>query len=406
MRLHPITFVFFFFFLSPKLTLIFFSFSPQLLRQAKYVSFYLDCDTNPRSKHLGSELGAREPFSMATTFEGAGKVVLGATTTANGGDGLEASVQQVAIVSSPDAAFDYCYDLLPDCGSPLPQNNLPTNGEDSQGMKSNAEKPTLNEHLSPLAQARTSESAVEEKKKEADEGKEEDSADRMSAHPRNIYRTTVGKRVVASASDDHDNEESELPEEGGEEDLPPLEEDLPSTEEDADEADRDLDEADNGDNEAGVVQATTTTTVAPTVVFSSTTEEEIPFEETDADNKESDGFDDENSNTHLPPSVSVDQAVAPAVVDSNLNPQKEDVVPDLPTEDDQFGETGDSQTGVEQPVTANNVPVFESLPPVPAVDDAEDQKRKQEEERKDQEGKEHHVNKGKCSKLSSLYDLF
>ncbi|KAH9403914.1 hypothetical protein TYRP_014425 [Tyrophagus putrescentiae] len=259
-----------------------------MMLQAKYVSFYLDCDTNPRSKHLGNDLGAREPFTMATTFDPAGKVVLGATT---GGNGLEAAVQQVAIASSPDAAFDYCYDLLPDCNSPLPVTVSQQTVVEEKKLA--AERPAS------VAEARVDSESAEQQQSEQEGGNAEEN---MSSHPRNIYRTsTVAKRVAAAAAPD---EEEEPPEEFKEEDEDEIED---PPEEDGENINLEETENDIGSSVSETAKTTTTSTTTTTTTTSRPTTAPIVFTSTvhpsTESDKDEDSYDEESegkSSTEAP----------------------------------------------------------------------------------------------------------
>ena len=225
---------------------------------------------------------------MATTFDPAGKVVLGATT---GGNGLEAAVQQVAIASSPDAAFDYCYDLLPDCNSPLPVTVSQQTVVEEKKLA--AERPAS------VAEARVDSESAEQQQSEQEGGNAEEN---MSSHPRNIYRTsTVAKRVAAAAAPD---EEEEPPEEFKEEDEDEIED---PPEEDGENINLEETENDIGSSVSETAKTTTTSTTTTTTTTSRPTTAPIvvtstvhPSTESDKDEDSYDKESEGKSSTEAP----------------------------------------------------------------------------------------------------------
>lgn len=113
---------------------------------------------------------------MATTFDASGKIVIV--------EGFEGIIQQLLFVASPDAAFDYCYEYLPDCSTPYPYEN--------------PSEIVVEETMRPVAESRAVPFVPFE-----DTDKKEFVPESMT-HPRNIYRTTQ-KRVVDPFDQDQES---------------------------------------------------------------------------------------------------------------------------------------------------------------------------------------------------------
>lgn len=100
-----------------------------------------------------AEHSSRLPVYVSGELDPRGKVVIGKTTT-NGteDDSFDGLLQQLYLIPSSDAAFDYCFEYLPDCDTPLPweqpTDDIPgVNVEDGELMSNSTESADSNDPL-------------------------------------------------------------------------------------------------------------------------------------------------------------------------------------------------------------------------------------------------------------------
>lgn len=84
------------------------------------------------------------PVNVFTSFDPRGKIVIGQTSP-NRHDAFDGILQQVLIIQTSDAAFDFCYEYLPDCDTPFPWEDLSNNVDSSINSFGNSRE-TFIEH--------------------------------------------------------------------------------------------------------------------------------------------------------------------------------------------------------------------------------------------------------------------
>lgn len=70
----------------------------------------------------------RDPDSRLETN---GITLIGTTLLNN--NHFEGDIQQIYLIPSPDAAYEQCYDYLPECSQPFPYEDLDNNGHEDNG---------------------------------------------------------------------------------------------------------------------------------------------------------------------------------------------------------------------------------------------------------------------------------
>lgn len=261
---------------------------------------------------------------MATTFDANGKIVIV--------EGFEGIIQQLLFVASPDAAFDYCYEYLPDCNTPYPYENP------SEIVVEEAIQPVPESRVVPFVPFEDTD--------------KKDSVPESMTHPRNIYRTTQ-KRVVDPLDQDQEST-TEQTDQFKEEDYNDFEE--PSIESPVDLAASENGDAAEGaewsketelDNETEPLVGETTT------VISTTTDASTESSSTETDLLDhGEEFDNDETDDELPivklETVSLDTTLN---VDSRLDPLKS--VESVPTKEPR--EFTKEQTTTPSPTFSNEV---------------------------------------------------